>query len=721
MSPHRARAVSTLLMLLPALPILLSARAEQRRAVSFNKDVAPVMFASCAPCHHPDGPAPFSLLTYADVARRGSLIAAVTHSRYMPPWKPEPGSGTFVGERRLSAEQIALIERWVQRGMVEGDPHDLPPAPTWTPGWQLGQPDLIVPLPEYTLPADGRDVFRLFVVPVQRASARYVRGLEFRAASPAIHHANIRIDYSDASRRLDEADPEPGYEGLISSSAEYPDGHFLGWTPGQVAPLAPHDLAWRLSPGADFVVQLHLRPTGKPERIHPLIGLFFSNEAPTRIPAMMRLGRQNIDIPAGDARYRSEDSYTLPVDVQVQAIQPHSHYRATQVRVSATLPDRTTRELIQIDRWDFAWQDVYRVSDPYWLPAGTEIHSQFTFDNSSRNPRNPESPPQRALWGFRSSDEMADAWIQVLTRLDADRQRLVASFRRKATTEDAVGYELRLRMDPTNTVLHDELAAMYIELGRPDDALRHFAATATLRPASATAHHNLGTVFERMNRPGDATAEYERAVALDPRYARARINLGNMLLRRERVDEAAAQYREAIALDPDSAEAHNNLGRVLVGEGRLTEAVGHLNRALLVRPTYADAHFNLADALARQGLASAAIRHYRDALHERLDWPPALVGLSWILSSDRDPAVRRPDEAVQLAKRAIKASSGDDPTVLDALAAAHASAGQFDKAVTTATTALTVATRAGATDLARAIERRLELYRERRPYVATDR
>src|SRR5262249_29063891 len=160
-----------------------------------------------------------------------------------------------------------------------------------------------------------------------------------------------------ASRALDDADPGPGYEGIILNSAEYPDGNFLGWTPGQRVPLAPRGLAWTLPGGADFVVQLHMRPTGKPEHIHPSLALYFTNDPPTDHPAMLRLGRQNIDIPPGKSDYRSIDTYPLFVDVEVQAIQPHSHYRARSMRAWASLPDGSVRPLISIPRWDFGWQD----------------------------------------------------------------------------------------------------------------------------------------------------------------------------------------------------------------------------------------------------------------------------------------------------------------------------------------------------------------------------
>ena len=200
----------------------------------------------------------------------------------------------------------------------EGAAADLPAPPRATGAGSSASPISWSTLPEYALRAGGADVFRNFVVAVPEPATRYVRGLEFRAGNRAVHHANIRIDPTPASRRLDEADPAPGYEGMILQSADYPDGHFLGWTPGQVTPLAPVDLAWRLDAGSDLVVQLHLQPTGKPERIQPSIGLYFTADPPTRVPTIVRLGRQNLDIPAGAAAHRVVDSYVLPVDAEVQ-------------------------------------------------------------------------------------------------------------------------------------------------------------------------------------------------------------------------------------------------------------------------------------------------------------------------------------------------------------------------------------------------------------------
>lgn len=685
-------------------------------AVTFTADVAPLLYTHCISCHRPGGAGPFSLLRYDDARQRATVIAKVTRSGYMPPWKPDRGIGHFAGERRLTGSQIEVFERWAAGGAREGDRALLPVPPPLSDGWQLGPPDRVITLPEYTLRAEGLDQFRNFVVSVPGAETRFVRGLEFRPGSTAVHHANIRLDRTPSSRRLDEADPAAGYEGVILRSADYPDGHFLGWTPGQIPPLAPPGLAWRLEPGSDFVIQLHMQPTGKAERIQPQIGLFFTAEPPARLPVMLRLGRQTIDIPPGVSDYRSTDSYTLPVAVQLHALQPHSHSRATGMKAWADLPDGTVRPLISISQWDFRWQDVYRLAQPLSLPAGTRLRSEYRFDNSPANPRNPLVPPRRAVWGFRTADEMADVWMQVMTASDEDRLTLERNFRRKAAAEDIAGGEMQLAVDPANAALHDDVAALNLELGRADAARIHFEAVQRLRPASAAAQYNVGTALEALKRYAEAAKRYRAALALDPHYARAHVNLGNLQLLDGRVAEAADHYRAAVESDRGNAEAHNNLGRALGLLGQRASAIVHLRAALTLRPT-ASTHVNLAQLLLEDAKTDEAIGHFERAMALSPEWSVPSAGLSWIFSSHADAAIRRPHEAIALAERALKLATGNEAMLRDALAAAYASAGRFAEAAASAERALDLARRTSEHALVAEIEGRLQLYRRNRAYT----
>jgi Flp pilus assembly protein TadD len=555
--------------------------------VTFTRDVAPIVFDKCAGCHRPTGPAPFSLLAYADVRQRATQIAEVTERRYMPPWKAEPHPNGFVGQPRLRDEELVTLRRWAAEGAPEGDTADLPSRPSFPDSWQLGTPDLVVsPNRAFTLGAEPGDSFRIFVIQLPIDYPRHVVGLEFLPGNPrVVHHANIRIDRTRNSRALDDRDPAPGYDGLMPRTAEYPEGHFLGWTPGQLAPLVPADMAWRLEPGTDLVVQLHMQPSGAIEQVRPTIGLFFSDVTPSRTPTILRLGSQGLDIPPGESRHTITDSYVLPADVTLHAVQPHAHYRLKQARGMATLPDGTERTLIAIDDWDFRWQHVYRYERPIRLPKGTRLSMRYTYDNSAANPRNPEVPPRRVRWGQGSFDEMGDLWFQFVAVSDADRALLVSEIQQKMTTEDLIGLETMLGENPADAELHDDAGVLSLALGRAADAVRHFRATVELRPDAAAAHFNLATAL---------------TVAGD-------------------LDSAVAAYRESLRLRPDYASAHNNLGSALAALGRTGEAITHFRDAVRHDPGNLQAHRNLAWHLATWTSASLADRREAVAIGERAD------------------------------------------------------------------------------------------------------
>ena len=668
--------VALLLLFLALTPATLLGQ------TTFSKDVAPVVFAKCVQCHHTDGSAPFSLLTYQLARSHATQIALVTRNRIMPPWKADPTGDKFIGLDQLSEAEIAIFQRWIADGVLEGDRRDLPTPPAWSGGWQLGKPDLVVTLPSpFVLPADGPDVSRVFVVPLPVDRRRYVRGIEFRANNPRIHHANIRIDATPASRELDEQDAVPGYDGIIVRSAVYPDGHFLGWTPGQAAPLLPAGLAWTLEPRSDLVVQLHLVPGGKPEQIQPSIGLYFTEDPPTRTPVMMRLSNQSIDIPPGDGNYVAGDSFVLPVEVEVLAVQPHAHYLARDVSGIATLPDGTSRTLISIPDWDLRWQHVYRYHTPVPLPKGTTVSMRYRYDNSSANPRNPTAPSVRVPWGQQSREEMGDLWLQVVAKTPAERDLLDQTFRAKWMATDAIGLESLIQRDPDRASLRNDVAVLYMELNRPAEAVPHFEAALRLKPGSAPAHFNYGTALAGARRLEDAVMQYQRALALRPGYAIAHNNLGTVLLQLGRTDQALASFREAARVDPRLADAHLNMGLVSRALGDFPEAVARFRRALELNP----------------------------------DWVTAISSLASLLAAAPDVSVRNHTEAVQLADRAVTLTLRRDANTLDVLAVAHAAAGEFVRAVAIADEALALNPSSA---LAAMVRSHRELFVRRQAYVS---
>jgi len=665
--------------------VLLSSAAAAQPAPTFTADVAQILASRCAGCHRAGGIGPFALVTYDDAKRHAAQIAVVTARRLMPPWKPAPGKGEFQDERRLTDRELDTLQRWIAAGAPRGE-GEAPAATVPSPSahaaaedaWPLGTPDLVVRMPQpYSVPADGADVFRTFVIPIPTKTPRYVRALEFRPGNPrVVHHANLGIDRTRSSRRLDARDPEPGYAGGMERDARYPEGQLLGWTPGQAPHRVPEGTQWRLEADSDLIVQLHLQPTGKREDVQASAAFYFTDDPPTRTPIGLRLGSETIDIPAGNDSWAIADRYQLPVDVDVVAIQPHAHNLARTMQAMAILPDGAMQWLIAIDDWDFRWQDVYRYKTPVALPKGSVITMAYVYDNSAANPRNPHRPPARVVWGQNTSDEMGDLWVQVIPRSAGDAATLLSDFRRKAHAEDLAAYTALVGRDPSNPLRHDAVGQLYLDDGRFDEAIAELRESLRLNDQSAPTHYNLGFALSARGRRDEAIAELEHALRIDPDYAVAHNNLGALLQVGGRLDEAQAHFERAVALGPDNVEAQANLAQLLSNRGRFADAARHFDAVVALRG----------------------------------DHVQALAGLAWIRATASDATLRDPAAAVRLAERAGQLTSQGDLVVLDALAAAYAAAGRYDEAVRTARAGLDVATRSGRTEIAAQFRQRIERY-----------
>ena len=397
-------------------------------APTFARDVAPILFNNCASCHRPGEVAPFSLLRYEDAKKRARLIAEVTQSRLMPPWKPQKGYGEFAGERHLSAAQIELLRRWAAAGAPEGDASDLPPQPKFTQGWQMGKPDMIITMPKaITIPADGPDVSLSFVIPVNLPRDKYIRATEFRPGNRrVVHHASVFTDTSGKARQLEKQSGGYGFRGGmgVGKNDFVPSGSLGGYVPGMMVNPAAPDAPSVLPKNSDVVFGLHYHPSGKAESDQSSIGLYFTDKAPRRIGSVILMGVLNLEIQPGESAHPEKDTFTLPVDVEMQSIAPHMHIIGKTVRMWAELPNGTTRPLIKINDWDFNWQGTFYYQKPFRLPRGTKIHGEWTHDNSKNNPRNPTHPPRRVTNGENSTDEMAAAWIPVLVDRPEDNAAL---------------------------------------------------------------------------------------------------------------------------------------------------------------------------------------------------------------------------------------------------------------------------------------------------------
>jgi tetratricopeptide (TPR) repeat protein len=549
----------------------------------------------------------------------------------MPPWLPEPGYARFVDERRLTDEEIEMIQRWVDHGAVEGDAAAKPPIPKWPDGWQLGEPDLVLKMPRpYTLDARGTDVFRNFVIPVPLSSTRYVRAVEFRADNPRIlHHAGVGIDRMRISRKLDQVGQEPGFAVMPDDEVQV----IYGWSPGKAPFMEPADLAWPLDKGSDLVVQLHLLPDGKPEIVQASVGLFFSDIPPRRAPLLVKLESKTIDIPSAQADYSVDDSYVLPADVEVLSVYPHAHYLAKSIKAFATLPDGTVTWLVWIKAWDFRQQDEYRYAEPLRLPKGTTLTMHITYDNSSENLRNPHRPPQRVKWGPNSSDEMGVIWLKVLAVHDADAGILMRDYTWRTLQADLRGAEAKVRTDPGDAFAHNFLATRYLQTGRVPEAIAELEEALRLKPGEAETHSNLGSALQLQGRIAEAVQHLREASRLAPDNDRVHYNLGNAMNASGRADEAVREFRRAIEINPDNAEAHFNLAIALGARHELDEAIVHLRRTLEINPQNGEAYRNLGVALSLQGKLDEAIEEVREALRIRPDSVEVQKTLTVLLKS----------------------------------------------------------------------------------------
>jgi Flp pilus assembly protein TadD/mono/diheme cytochrome c family protein len=626
---------------------------------TWSRHIAPILYNNCATCHHPGGAGPFSLLTYDDARRWSAQILTVTQSRFMPPWLPEPGYGDFADNRRLSADDLASIKRWVNSGMPEGIAAEAPAPPKYTSEWQLGPPDLILTAPEsFTVPADGQDLFRNFIYPVNLTRSRYVRAVEILPGNArVVHHANILIDRTAELRRQHPTDWRVGIPGMeieIGSGDRFdPDSHFLFWKPDSPAVVEPAGMPWRLDPGNDLILNTHLKPTGRVETVQPRIGLYYTDTPPTRAPMLLQLEHDAaLNIPAGDSHFVIEDELRLPIAVYALGIYPHAHYLGKQLEAWSVAPDGTRTPLILIKDWDIDRQSVYSYRKPLLLPAGSVLHMRYVYDNSAANPRNPASPPVRVHNGNRSTDEMGHLWLQVLPVHATERNSSGHEIDSRMLLERA-WMEHRLAREPNDTLAAYNLASLDTMSGNPAGAIAIYRKLAAASPNDARIATSLGAAQEQSEDWQSALASYRHALTLDPNYADARYDLATLELKHDQNDAAAADYRTLLQQHPDDAAAHGGLGAALAQLNQADAARAEFDRALALDPSQTDTLVNYASL----ELAANHPEHAQELL-TRAVAAGAHDAATWQQLAFADQQTRHPAEAEAALRSAIAA----DPT-----------------------------------------------------------
>ncbi len=389
----------------------------QGASPTYHREVERILQKQCQDCHRPGQVAPFPLLTFDQARKRAADLVSVTHDRQMPPWPASTREGgPFRDARILTDPEIAMLAAWVEAGCPEGDAADAPPARRFGSGWALGEPDLILTVPEaYTLKAEGPDEQRIFVLPTGLTAGRWVTGIEYRPGNAkVVHHVIGGVDTKRRGRVLDEADPKPGYR-VFGGFGFLPEGFMSGWSPGRNDAFAPKGSGRYLPANSDLVMQVHYHPSGKEEVDQTRVGLYFAKEPvdkelSVRMVSPPRGGllglMPNLKIPPGANHHEVAGSIVLDDDRHLLGITPHMHWLGKDFRMTATLPDGSKRALIRVDRWDFNWQGVYDLVEAIPLPKGTRIDMLAHFDNSAANPDNPSSPPVEVRWGEQTTDEM---------------------------------------------------------------------------------------------------------------------------------------------------------------------------------------------------------------------------------------------------------------------------------------------------------------------------
>ncbi len=405
--------------------IFESWKSEYPENINYNRDIAPIVNANCVNCHRDGDIAPFSLEGYDNVKRRAQMIEYVTKEHYMPIWKPERGHGDFRDEHFLNDYQIELIKRWNQNDQEEGAEEERIPEPTFGQvDWKYGKPDKIVEMTaSYTVPAKGEDIYRYFVVPDVFTEDKIIKALDFMpGAKEVVHHVIFLLDYSGKAREFDKKDPEPGFSVFDQNGFMQNPGVFAfgGWNPGTQPYILAENVGMYIPAGADVVMEIHYHLTGKEVQDKSAIAMYFADQVPEKFVGGLIMGTKNISIPPEEKMYPKSIWMEVPADFYITDITPHMHAIGQSIDAKVTNKEGTVRSLIKIDDWDLRWQNIYSYREPVFVEKGSIIEADFTFNNSSDNPSNPNNPAKEVHWGWGADDEMCELFM---TFIPADPQK----------------------------------------------------------------------------------------------------------------------------------------------------------------------------------------------------------------------------------------------------------------------------------------------------------
>ena len=364
--------------------------------VSYAKEVSRLIQARCETCHRPEGIAPFSMTNYRQVRGWAKMIKEVINDGRMPPWHADPRYGHFKNDRRLTEHELALFNAWLDNGMAKGDDADLPEPANYGGEWRVGTPDIVLVQPEeVTIDPTGVVPYMYFTQDPGFKEDIYVTAAEALAGNIKVVHHIIVTWFLP--------------EGVNKQYPGQREGFLIGTAPGDMPLLTEPGQARLIPAGAHLRWQMHYTPTGKVEKDQSRLGLMTTKEMPAELIMTNSPGQYQLDIPPHAENHMVETTYTTPQDIRIVSFMPHMHLRGKAYRYEVKYPDGREEILLDIPKYDFNWQATYRLTEPKFLPKGTQVHLVAHFDNSDKNPYNPD-PNKNVHWGDQTWEEMMIGW-----------------------------------------------------------------------------------------------------------------------------------------------------------------------------------------------------------------------------------------------------------------------------------------------------------------------
>ena len=380
------------------------------RKPTFSHDIAPIIYRRCAQCHSESQIAPFSLVGYQNVRDRASTITKVTQLGVMPPWKAQSNYGEFKDVQSLTGEEKGLIAQWAKSGAQEGDPAETPKPPSVVKGWRLGNPDIVIaPSKPTVVQPEGSDFFRDYLIDPHITKPTWVRAVDFMPLHIGnVHHIIPSLITKEEAAKLKKVKYDFEDDSWKQKSlADIKQYNILGfWSTGAPPFESPDQTAFLINPGDQIVLDVHYKTTGKTELEQPKVALYYRNEPPKDEMSVDVISSGDIYVqPDETARFYAISKKTT-VKTTIYAVWPHMHYIGRTFKAWVKFPEGYSKPLIAIDDWDPEWQLLYYLKKPMVLPPGSKIYVTGTYDNSSKNPRNPNNPPRVIESGESSKDEM---------------------------------------------------------------------------------------------------------------------------------------------------------------------------------------------------------------------------------------------------------------------------------------------------------------------------